>query len=428
MILSLYQFLTGALESALDRVLHRRTARGKEDPARLPERRGISSRERPEGLLIWLHAASVGEARSALILIDRLLALHPDLHILVTTGTLTSARMLRDNLPERAFHQFYPLDVPSWTARFLDHWRPDGVLWMESELWPNMILALKERRIPAALVNGRLSDKSFRIWKIFRKTAGSLLESFTLILAQTDRDAGRFSTLGARQVVTTGNLKYSATPLPFNEADLNHLRAYARGRPLWLFASTHEGEETLACRVHDILKNTFPDLLTILVPRHPDRRSRIKALCESHGLNTMMRGEAKALPNPETEIYVADTMGELGLFYRLAPVACIGRSFSDDGGGGHNPIEAAQLHCAVLHGPRVQYQRDLYREMHEADAALKVEDEQALAAALRTLLSDPVRLEARQAAGLAFSRDNDAVIGRVMETLLPVIEKIIPDP
>jgi 3-deoxy-D-manno-octulosonic-acid transferase len=422
-MLKIYARAMQASAPLLEKLLESRVLRGKEDPARLDERKGLAAIARPEGQLTWVHAASVGEAQSALILINALLQSHKKLHVLVTTGTLTSAAMMAKNLPERAFHQFYPLDHPAWTQRFLDHWKPDLVLWMESELWPNMLLQIKERGIPAALVNARLSARSFRRWRMIRGSASNVLQAFALVLAQTEKDAQHYRALGAPRVVLTDNLKYSAKPLPFDEKELSRLTAMTTGRPLWLYASSHAGEEEMACRVHQILKNTMPDLLTVIVPRHPNRREAIAKSCQSFGLNVRLRGEKHALPQAEDDIYIADTMGELGLFYRLAPVSCIGRSFSDDGGGGHNPIEAAQLNCAILYGPNVQYQQQLYEDFSNAGVAREVNNESDLTETLRSLLSDQKALLEIQFKALKFVQDKALVTERVLREIEPLLDR-----
>ncbi|MCD8566612.1 MAG: 3-deoxy-D-manno-octulosonic acid transferase [Alphaproteobacteria bacterium] len=388
--LKLYRWATGRSEKLLQKLLQKRLEQGKEDPDRLWERMGQSKLPRPEGPLVWIHAASVGEAQSALILIDNILKSRPDCHILLTSGTRTSAESIGKKLPPRAFHQYIPLDHPAWGARFLDHWQPDLALWMESELWPNLILALQERGIKAALVNARLSDKSYKRWKWLPKTALCLLEPFSAALTQTATDYSRYRELGVRWALVTDNLKYSASPLPADNKTLQILAAKTEGRKVWVYASTHAGEEEMACRLHAILKNNWPDLLTIIVPRHPERGTEIEALCQAQGLRTQRRSlDPQSAPEHDTDIYIADTLGELGLFYRLAPIACIGRSFSDDGGGGHNPLEAAQLGCAVLHGPHVQFQKDIYEEMKKADAALELSDERHFRRVLQDLFSQP---------------------------------------
>ena len=422
---SMYRALTRVFGWLFPIILNRRAQIGKEDLRRLSERLGKTEKKRPPNTLIWLHAASVGEAQSALILINTLLKRYRYLNILVTTGTQTSATMMEKHLPIGAFHQYYPLDHPRYTIQFLDHWYPDLVLWMESELWPNMLHDIRARNIPSILINARLSDRSAKRWSLMKGMARSILTTFDHILCQTQHDAHRYTALGTPANITvTDNLKYSAAPLPFDDVDLKTLSGHIMNRPVWLYASSHKGEEELACRAHEILKATIPDLLTIIVPRHPDRRGAIQTVCETHGLKTVMRGTDKNMPAFDTDIYIADTMGELGLFYRLAPIACIGRSFSDDGGGGHNPLEAAQLGCAVLHGPNVQFQKQLYADMHEALAALPVHNETDLVNTIRSLLTEPEALKTQQDLGIQFARSKAGVVDHVMDVMTPVLNKL----
>lgn len=418
-MLQLYKSALTAGEPLLRALLAARARKGKEVAARLPEREGKAGLPRPAGRLVWVHAASVGESQSALILIERTLGQMPGTQILMTTGTVSSAGLMEKKLPRGAIHQFYPLDHPAWVKNFLDHWKPDLVIWMESELWPNMLLDIKSRNIPAVLVNARLSDRSFNRWSMIRKTAREILGVFSLIMTQSPQEARRYQDLGARNVIATGNLKYSAKPLPFSEADLKTLTGAIGQRPVWLYASSHKGEEAMACRIHQKLKIQFPDLLTILVPRHPERRQDIVAVCDVHHLRHTLRSLDKILPHYETDIYIADTFGELGLFYRLAPFACIGRSFSDDGGGGHNPIEAAQLHCAVLYGPHVQYQRELYEEMSAAGGAWGLGNENELERLVYDLIAYPEKTEMLRAKGFEFTRAKARVIDNVMGALEP---------
>ncbi len=419
-MLFLYKYLTVLSTPALHFLLKMRQNNGKEDPARIYERKGQPSIRRPDGKMGWVHAASVGEAQSALIVIKRLLDNDPDLHILLTSGTRTSAAFMAEKLPNRAFHQYMPLDHAGWVNQFLDHWQPDFALWMESELWPNMLGAIKARNIPAALVNGRLSDKSFKRWSGFRSSAQHLLETFTLILTQTDEDATRFKDLGAKSVKSSGNIKYSAAPLPVNEKSLTALVAKIRARPHWVFASTHKGEEAMAARIQQSLKKTMPDVLTIIVPRHPDRAQSILEGLDNFDLNVAQRS-AGDMPEAATDIYLADTLGELGLFYTISDIAVIGRSFSDDGGGGHNPIEAAQLDCAVLYGPKVQFQREIYDDMKTANAALLVKDEKTLEEKLRVLLLNPKDCQTLQNQAHKFAASKAGLIDDVMESLTSIV-------
>jgi 3-deoxy-D-manno-octulosonic-acid transferase len=423
-LLNIYEGLVRSGRPFLEYLLRVRIRRGKEEEDRLSERRGVSSRPRPPGKLVWIHAASVGEAQSALILIDAIAKRMEGISVLVTTGTVTSANLMARRLPPFAFHQYVPLDHPDWVSAFLDYWNPSLAFWMESELWPNMLHALKRRGIPCLLINARMSDRSFKGWRRVPSLARSALGCFSAILAQTEDGADKFGKLGAGNVFVTDNLKYSASPLPFDPVALSALRLSVTDRRVWVYASTHKGEEALACRIHKRLHQSMPDLLTIIVPRHPERRNEITDVCYKHDLKFRLRGQNHALPAPDDDIYIADTLGELGLFYSLSPVAVIGRSFSDDGGGGHNPVEAAQLGCAVLTGPNNQNQRQLYDDMAADQAVLECADEESLYAALYRLFSEPEALKELQGRSRSFVLKKSAVIENVMEKIDPYLKEM----
>ena len=409
----------------LKNMLEKRCKQGKEDPQRLGERMGIASKQRPDGALIWLHAASVGEAQSMLILINALKEKYKDAYFLITTGTVTSAELMGKRLSKRAFHQYYPVDHPKWVKSFLDHWQPDFVIWMESELWPNMLSTIGKRNIPAVMVNARLSEKSFTRWRKSKRAAARILSVFDTIMTQTEQDAAYYKDLCATpdKVLLTDNLKYSADPLPADEEHLKALQKTIGERPVWLYASTHDGEEELACRLHKHLKRSHEDLLTIIAPRHPERREALGRICKENGLEYILRGDKRNLPAEDTDIYIADTLGEMGLFYELSPIACIGRSFSNDGGGGHNPIEAAQKHCVILHGPRVQNLQQIFDDMDESGAAIKLKDENDFENRLKKLLEDEEGMIAMQNKAHRFVSEKAGIIDRIMENLAPLTDK-----
>lgn len=418
-MLDIYKTVSRLSKPALIALLMRRSAIGKELPERIEERKGKPSADRPNGKLFWVHAASVGEAQSALVLIRAVLNAYPHVHCLVTTGTVTSAAFMQDKMPERALHQFYPLDHPKWTNRFLDHWHPDICLWMESELWPNMLMGIQQRKITAALINARLSPRSYRKWRRVQSSINHLLSTFDLILTQTETDAEHFRALGASDVQVSDNLKYSAKPLGYDKDDYTALANAIAARPLITYASTHKGEEELAAQVHEALKDKFPGLLSIVVPRHPHRGQDIAQICESHGLDPVLRRDTKRLPDKDTDIYIVNTIGELGLIYDLAPFAFIGRTFSDDGGGGHNPLEPALLNCAVLHGPHTQNLQDIFDDMDAAGAALKIEDKNLMISTMSSLLEAPDSLSALQMNAREFATRKARVIDMVMDALEP---------
>lgn len=419
-MLKIYRALTSCSSTPLSFLLKQRLKRGKEDEQRLSERMGFPTKDRPAGHLVWFHAASVGEAQSVLILLRTFRENFPKMNFLVTTGTLTSANLMIKRLPDWATHQFYPLDQPKWVTNFLDHWRPDMAIWIESELWPNMLMEIKKRQFPIALINARMSKKSLRRWRFIPGSARAILNVFDLFLAQTDHDAKAYKDLGAQNVKITDSLKYAADPLPLDEDEFNRFDSALETRVGWLYSSSHEGEEEIVFRIHKDLKTNFPTLLSIIVPRDPGRADAIIHKCKAQGLTIHQRSQNKAPPDPETDVYLADTFGELGLFYKLSGLSCIGRSFSNDGGGGHNPIEAAQLKSAVLHGPNVQNFAKVYGEMNEAHAALRCETEEELKHNLARLFFNPENIYHLQSSAYSFVMEKAAVLDHIMEELSPL--------
>ncbi|WP_334128670.1 3-deoxy-D-manno-octulosonic acid transferase [Sneathiella sp.] len=386
MALALYNALLTLGGPLLDQHLKARLKRGKEDPKRFPERMGMASRPRPRGTVIWIHAASVGESVSALPLIEGLLAADDDRHVLLTTGTRTSAEIMAGRLPARAFHQYVPLDRKKAVRLFLDHWTPDLAIWMESELWPNLIHETGARRIPMLLVNARITEKSYRSWRRSFGLAGHLLGNFTRCLAQSERSAHYLRALGAPSVDFFGNLKFAAKPLPADPEKLDALTGAIGDRPRWLAASTHRAEEEIILGADRILREERPDLLTLIVPRHPERGAEVATLAARQGLAVRRRAEG-ALPDAACAVYVADTIGELGLFYRATDIAFIGGSLVPK--GGQNPLEAARLDCALLHGPHMSNFAEVMTAFNARSASREVTDAESLAAAVRDYLDNP---------------------------------------
>src|ERR1700726_3556454 len=321
MTLRVYQKLSAAVVPLAPALIKRRLKQGKEDPARIGERRGMSRDIRPHGPLVWIHGASVGEVLAAAALIEKLRALN--IGILLTSGTVTSAAIVAKRFPADIIHQYVPYDSPRYVARFLDHWRPSLALFIETDLWPNLILSSAARRFAMSLINGRMLHRSFPRWRRVTATISALLGRFDVCLAQSDVDAERFTALGSRNVVTTGNLKLDVPAPPADAAKLERLMSVTRGRPIVVAASTHPGEEELLLEAHRTLAGFFPSLLSVIVPRHPDRGEAIARSIAASGLRVALRSREE-LPTATTDIYVADTMGELGLFYRLGAVGFLG--------------------------------------------------------------------------------------------------------
>jgi 3-deoxy-D-manno-octulosonic-acid transferase len=395
-MLALYRFATWLGWPLVRLVLAARRRRGKEDPARFAERFGVPGRSRPAGRLVWLHAASVGESLSMIPLIERLLDDHRDIHVLATSGTVTSAALMNERLPARAFHQYVPVDRVACIDMFLDHWRPDLALWAESEFWPNLITRTHARGVPLVLVNGRVSPGAFAGWRRAPGMIARVLACFDLCLGQTAADAERLERLGARRFACLGNLKFVSPPLPADAAELETLERAFGTRPRWLAASTHPGEEEIAAAVHMALAPEFPGLVTALVPRHPERGEEIAARLRGMGLTVARRGAGEALCR-DTAIYLADTLGELGTFFRLAGIVFMGKSLA--GGGGQNPLEPLRLDGVVLHGPHMANFTQMIGTLDEAGAAIEVADGGDLAETVRALLRDPAERARRAAIG-----------------------------
>ncbi|MFC0283894.1 3-deoxy-D-manno-octulosonic acid transferase [Camelimonas abortus] len=414
--LRLYRAGMGLAEPFLPLVLAARRRRGKEDPARLAERRGVAAIPRPPGRIAWLHGASVGETISILPIIERLT--QRSFTVLVTSGTVTSATVLAERLPPGAIHQYAPLDAPRYLRRFLDHWRPDLALVAESELWPGMIMALEERGVPLILVNGRMSERSFRRWRRAPKTARALLGCIDVALTQTPADAERLARLGAPRVTIAGNLKFDAPAPPADAETLALMQGQVSGRPVWLAASTHGREDEIACYVHMVLKQRWPDLLTFIAPRHPQRAAEIAGIAEAEGLEVMRRSDGYA-PGSATEIYIVDVMGELGLYFRLAQAAFIGGSLVEH--GGHNPIEPAKLRTPIVHGPHVHNFNDVYAAFDGAGGAAPVTDPDELAGTVAALLEDQARARRMTRAAAGVVERYGGALERTLQAIEPYI-------
>jgi 3-deoxy-D-manno-octulosonic-acid transferase len=410
-----YRAATTALSPLAPLLLRRRAARGKEDRARMGERLGLAGLPRPDGQLVWVHGASVGECVAALPLIDELLK-EPARQVLVTSGTVSSAQMMSGRLPPRAIHQFVPIDTPRATARFLDHWRPDVGLFVDSDLWPNLVIGASKRAVPLVLVNARMSQRSFLGWRRARGTAGALLAAFDACLAQDEEIAARFRALGARDVAVVGSLKADAPPLPCDPQALDALRRAIADRPVLLAAATHPGEDETVLPAHDALRRSFPDLLTIIVPRHATRGADIAILC---GTRPVKRRSEGALPTSDTAVYVADTMGELGLFYRLASFAFVGGSLIRH--GGQNPLEPARLRRAVLAGPHTFNFDSAYEAIFRAQGLGLVTSSADITAIARRLLSDKKEAQALGEAAFAGA----ATLGGAVAKTVARVEQIL---
>src|SRR4051812_19707683 len=416
MTLRVYRKLSSAMVPLSPALINRRLKLGKEDPARVGERRGVSADVRPAGPLVWIHGASVGEVLASAALVEQLRELN--LRILLTSGTVTSAAVVAKRFPPDIIHQYVPYDSPRYVARFLDHWQPSLALFIESDLWPNLIVAGAARRLPMVLINGRMSHRSFPRWRRISGTIEALLGCFEVCLAQSDIDAERFTALGSRNVVTTGNLKLDVHAPPADNGRLERLMAVTRGRPVIVAASTHPGEEEILIEMHRELAGYFPQLLTVIVPRHPNRGEAIAGMIAASGLHVSLRSH-EDLPTATTDIYVADTMGELGLFYRLAPIVFMGGSLVKH--GGQNPIEAIKLGAAIVHGPHVFNFTDVYDALDAAGGAKQADAQQALVKQIGQWLADPAARRISVEAGGGVVEQLGGALERTLGALEPYL-------
>ncbi|MDB9703402.1 3-deoxy-D-manno-octulosonic acid transferase [Rhodospirillales bacterium] len=419
MILSLYRLATSIGAPLISIYLKKRLKRGKEDASRFHERLGRPEIKRPDGHLIWMHGASVGESLSMLPVIAEIVSRANAPSVLVTTGTVTSARLMRERLPEGAIHQFVPVDRLPYVLSFLDHWKPDIALWWESELWPNLITETHHQNVPMILVNARISPPSFKRWQRWKRFARSLLGSFDLVLAQSDIDVNRFEALGAKNVERMGNMKFAVPPLPCDEGTLAEIRSRAGLRPMWLAASTHAGEEEIALHVHQHVSKQSPQLLTIIAPRHPDRGAEIAEMLREKGAVVAVRSNSEPI-TPDTMIYLADTMGELGLFFRLAPIVFMGKSLVP--AGGQNTIEPARLGGAVITGPHYWNFDEITQLMVDAGGLEVVNDADGLAQAVARDLAEPAVAQARAEAAHRFAGKESQVLELFMDRISPLLD------
>ena len=419
--LGLYRTVGRIATPLVESHLERRRDRGREDPERLAERLGRDMAPRPTGPLVWLHAASVGESLSALPLLQRIRSDWPQLNLLVTTGTVTSARMMAERLPQGAIHQYVPVDLIGAIERFMDHWQPALGLLVESEFWPNLLTAAKARGCELVLVNGRVSPASYRSWRRFAPGIRFLLAQFAEVFAQSPEDLAHFEALGAPQARCLGNLKFAAPPPEADADQLAAFRARLQDRPLWLAASTHAGEEAIAGTAHRALRARHPGLLTLVVPRHPDRGAAVAEELRGLGLAVAQRSRGESV-GPEVDVYLADTMGELGLWYRLAPLVFIGKSLTAQ--GGQNPLEAAKLGCAILFGPHSANFLRVCEEMEAAGALRRVADGDALTAALSELLQDAALRDGMGRAAQGYGAAQAGVLEATLAALASRFERI----
>lgn len=418
-----YRLATRALGPLAQRSAARKLRAGGVSAERIAERAGFATLPRPDGRLAWFHAASVGESLAVLALMERLRARRSGLNLLITSGTATSAALLAKRLPEGAFHQFAPLDTPVAVRRFLDHWRPDAGIFVESELWPNMLISAEARDIPLALVNARLSAKSVAGWRRRPDTARYVLDRFTLFVTQNAEAADNLMRMGADpdRIVEGINLKSTSAPPPVDVSALATLRDAMAQRPVWVAASTHSGEEDIVLAAHRKVLADHPDALLILVPRHPDRAEAVAQMITGDQLSVARRSEG-GLPAPDTQVYLADTLGEMGLWFSLAPIVFLGGSLKPI--GGHNPYEPAAFGTAILSGPHVANFSETFAALQAVGGVVTCSDAAGLAQQVCSWLQDAAARACVAAAASAFAETGQSALDAIADLLA---DRLLPD-
>ena len=405
--LYVYLLLSDTLSGVANQKLKARLKAGKEDPNRINERRGQTPNIRPEGEVIWFHAASVGESIALLGLIENIVEERPLTNILITTGTTASANLINTRLPKKTIHQYVPLDVGKFVCNFLDHWRPNLAVFTESELWPCLIATAHARKVPLILINARISRKSFSKWKWLKGLVSSILSKFDIILCQDENTAKFIRKLSKSKIdpKVVGSLKESAPPLPFSEEDRSVISNQIGSRPIWLAASTHEREELMMAEAHEYARRFSRRLLLIIVPRHPNRGKKICSDLRNLGWQVSLRSDGEKINN-YTEIYIADTFGEMGLWYRISSISFLGGSMIEV--GGHNPFEPATLGSAILHGPHVWSAAEAYEELGKVKASLQVKNPEELSQAIVDLLNPDTNASMAKSAWDLSSKEAEA--------------------
>lgn len=419
--LRLYRFATDILGPFLPLWVSSRAKKGKEDPDRKTERYGTASQPRPQGPLIWMHGASVGECTMLLPLITKLKNTRPDINILITSGTVTAAKLMRERLPESTIHQYVPLDRHKYVSAFLDHWQPTIGVWSESEIWPNMIIEANTRGIKMALINARMSEKSLSGWAKRKTTAEAIFSRFDVILAADKPTGDSLGWFTSRDIPVTGNLKDAALPLPAAEEELRHMQEMVTDRPVWCAASTHAGEDEIILRAHKEVLTAHPNALLILAPRHPERREEILSLIHSASYKAAVRSQKDKM-NTDIQVYLFDTIGEMGLAYRLSALTFVCGSLVK-GLSGHNPLEPARLGSAVMTGGHIASFADIYNTMFKFNAARRILSAEIIGKEAAALLGTPSQLSDMQNNAIRFAESRNDVLSFVWSQLIPLLPK-----
>ena len=410
-----YLILRRVLQPVMRRVLARRICKAKENAARAGERLGIATQVRPTGRVVWMHAVGLGEVLALRPLIVGMQQVAPDLNFVITSTARSSADVLGQNLPANTVHQFLPLDGPTYMAKFLDHWQPCLSIWSEQDIWPGAIHDCAARDIPLAYVNGRMDNKSTakraRLAGLYKKVFGL----FDLITVQDEQTAENLSSLGGRDVRVTGSLKPAAEPLSVDVGMLATLQVALEGRKIWVAASTHCEDEAVLIDAQRELVKRDPSWLLILAPRAPARGDEIEGALVQAGLTCTRRSKG-GQPDPSHSVWIVDSFGELGLWYRLAAAAFVGGSYGSL--GGHNPWEAICLNLLVCHGPNVANFAKDYEVLDYSGASQPLPDD---ASSVPALVDFVVQSQTTQANVGALVEDAKAALKPLVKDLIVMI-------
>ena len=363
LIFTIYKLITIIIRPFLFLFFIYRLLKNKEEFGKYYERRGLSLKVKPDGKIIWIHAASVGETLSTLPLIKKLKELSPEINIVITTSTKTSKEIIIEKNMDRVFHQYVPWDNKNFCINFLNNWKPDIAVFLESEIWPNLLYETKRKKIPISLINARITNKTYRRWLKFPKTISYLLSFFSIIIAQDNLSKDKLQNLGAKNIFVYGNLKNDSEKLSYNAESFKKYNNYFEQKDIIVVASTHRGEESNIVNAFKSLIKELPDLFLVLAPRHPDRRNEITSLLKKQGFSSeeyLLRSEGKSL-NDNIKIFILDTIGELGYFYEKSSVVVLGGAFGEF--GGHNPLEPARFNNAIFSGPNFFNFKDEYDQL-----------------------------------------------------------------
>jgi 3-deoxy-D-manno-octulosonic-acid transferase len=426
MKLLLYRILLFLAKPVARPLLFMRAMRGHEsgDPRRRAERLGIPGVPRPEGLVFWFNAVSVGEGNSIMPIVDFVLEEYPDAHALVTTTTVTGAENMAAKLAgRRAIHQFLPLDRRAYAEKFLSHWKPAAGFFTDSDFWPNILLSASARRIPLILLNGRVSDRSYSRWMRNSGISRRLMRAFVCGLAKSDGDAEKLSGMGMAEVRCVGNLKYAAPPLAFDPAGLAEFSSRAGNRARWAASVTHPGEDEIILRAHKAIREKFRNALLIIAPRHPERGPKILEMSRKSGFSSALESAREPVAET-TDVWIADVLGGLGLYYAFSDIVFVGGSLLETLDG-HNPMEAARLRSAILAGPHVASFTETYDILKRDGALITVSDERELARETLALLSDPLKLDETRNRAFRAAEREAGVSERVKDILRPLLASLL---